>query len=159
MKPRCPYCNAQGLKHLSINHAGFFAIVFCGQCGAIHGIIPLTVKQQPQNAPQQEPEGLSPPEETQEEVIKQTDLIAELGKVDLSQKAPYSPDNVFAYVQAMRLNPSTKYMKIAHDDGPPLCSHHKVEMEKLALPEGHKNSGRVFWVCPDENCNDWLLAE
>jgi hypothetical protein len=50
--PRCPYCNAQGIAHLQVKIVGVFVLVYCGQCGAIHGIIP---------APQQVPE-ISPPE-------------------------------------------------------------------------------------------------
>src|SRR5262245_24847841 len=38
--PRCPYCNAKGVNQLEAKLVGFFFLVFCKSCGAIHGVVP-----------------------------------------------------------------------------------------------------------------------
>jgi hypothetical protein len=40
--PRCAYCNARGLSHLIVEQAPQFNLVYCGKCGAIHGVLPLS---------------------------------------------------------------------------------------------------------------------
>lgn len=45
--PRCPYCNAQGVNQLEAKVVGFFVLVFCKGCGAIHGVVPKPVSEQP----------------------------------------------------------------------------------------------------------------
>lgn len=42
--PRCPFCNAQGLDKLAAKTLGYFSLIYCGQCGAIHGVVPLPPK-------------------------------------------------------------------------------------------------------------------
>lgn len=38
--PRCPHCNARGLDYLVIEQVKQFNLVYCGVCGAIHGVLP-----------------------------------------------------------------------------------------------------------------------
>lgn len=60
--PRCPYCNAQGLGAMAALNAGLYLLVYCGKCGAVHGIIPAPA--QPQAAapePAREPVTVTDP--------------------------------------------------------------------------------------------------
>lgn len=45
--PRCPYCNAQGLNHLALQRLEGFGLVYCGNCGAIYGVVPLLSADRP----------------------------------------------------------------------------------------------------------------
>lgn len=45
-EPRCPFCNAQGVKNIASKHLGPALLLYCGPCGAIHGVVP-TPKQAP----------------------------------------------------------------------------------------------------------------
>jgi hypothetical protein len=67
--PRCGFCNAQGITYLEAKTVGCYAIVFCGKCGAIHGVVPA--QQQPAKlapvgaqteTPNPEPVASPPPE-------------------------------------------------------------------------------------------------
>ena len=58
VEPRCPHCNAQGVKHITAKTLGNAVIIFCGKCGAIFGVVPgqtSTPKAQPEKT-----EGLLP---------------------------------------------------------------------------------------------------
>jgi hypothetical protein len=91
--PRCPYCNAQGLKSLAILQAGAFAVIHCDQCGAIHGIVPMPRQATPENPPPKgknadrdhpvEPE-ITPPAGNDKTLSKSPDFIAEISDADLS---------------------------------------------------------------------------
>jgi len=48
--PRCPTCNAQGIKHLVNHNLGQYFLVYCGQCGAIYGVVPNMAALQSQPA-------------------------------------------------------------------------------------------------------------
>lgn len=40
--PRCPHCNATGIDKISAKRFAEYLLVFCGQCGAIYGVVPAT---------------------------------------------------------------------------------------------------------------------
>jgi hypothetical protein len=43
VQPRCPFCNRQGLSGIVAKKLSpDFGIVYCGQCGAIYGVVPLS---------------------------------------------------------------------------------------------------------------------
>ncbi len=44
---RCPWCNAKGLSHISSHLFEQAVIIYCRQCMAIRGVIPLIVTPQP----------------------------------------------------------------------------------------------------------------
>lgn len=51
--PRCPTCDAQGIKHLANHNLGQYILVYCGQCGAIYGVVPnlAALQTQPPSPP------------------------------------------------------------------------------------------------------------
>jgi hypothetical protein len=88
-------------------------------------------------------------------------ILAEVGEADLSTKDPLNPERMQAKLQAMRMfRPGTRYMRVAYDAGPPVCSDHNLEMVELTIPKGYKNAGRRIWRCPKyQECHRWELAE
>lgn len=84
--------------------------------------------------------------------------LNEAGQVDLSKRVPYSPELAAARMRAASGGRSTQYMRIALDDGPPICLTHKVDMVCIAIPAGYKNAGRKIWICPKKTCDQWELA-
>lgn len=154
VKPRCPYCNVQGIKYLANRQVGNYLIVFCGDCGAIYGVVPVPIGQQPQTKKEvPKPDGRAAPKET----VYPFGII---GHADLSQKEPYSPQRMANRVRAARLNRGTRYMQIAEDYGPPRCSQHKVDMIDDVIPSGFPNAGVKVWVCPQfSDCQEWEIAE
>ena len=168
VKPRCPHCNAQGLKNLAVQHAGSFAVVYCGQCGAIYGVTPVTQKQKPPPLPKKEetPEKTPPPpksvaitEDKQNYIQKPQRFLDHLYQTDLSKIAPYSPEKLAARAKAARMNPGTMYMRYTLDHGPPQCPKHKTDMQKIVVPPGHPNSDQIIWICSEFDCREWELAE
>lgn len=39
--PRCPYCNTSGAEFIVAQNLATFTLIYCAQCGAIHGVLPL----------------------------------------------------------------------------------------------------------------------
>jgi len=37
--PRCPFCNAQGINQIEAKSLGPVLLLYCKNCGAIHGVI------------------------------------------------------------------------------------------------------------------------
>lgn len=147
--PRCPFCNAHGLSCLANQPVGAYLIVYCGQCGAIHGIIP-SPKSPGRPRGEKEPRK-SQPAKTVFEII---------GRADVTNKQPYSPQKLAERARAASLNRGTMYMQITHDDGPPVCPHHKIDMKQMTVPAGYPNSGLKVWVCPQfEDCKEWELVD
>lgn len=138
--PRCPYCNAQGLKHLEAKPVGAFTVVSCGQCGAIHGIIPKVDKEPPPK-----------------EKASFFDKLAHLGEVEMPPPVLYTPEQLAHKIQRHK-SPSTN-RKVVVSSMQPLCQIHQRPMEKTTIPSGYKNAGRQVWVCPYPDCQEWNLVE
>ena len=58
--PRCPYCNAKDFKHLTRQVLGNFMVVYCGQCGAIYGVMPVSTLQTKKQTATSHPKTASP---------------------------------------------------------------------------------------------------
>ena len=159
--PRCPYCNTQGIGHVALQRLELFGLVYCSKCGAIYGVIPLPLTPKKAESPkvtQQEPP--APPPVITTPKPPPTGSLDEIGNADLSQKAPYDPVQLANRVRAAGASRGSRYLHIAVDDGPPLCTYHKVEMVKTTIPGGYKNAGQEVWLCPDyKNCHQWELAK
>jgi len=164
--PRCPYCNAQGLKSLAILQAGAFAVIYCDQCGAIHGIVPMPRQAAPERPPLKEetprdhpiePE-ITPPAVADKTLSKSPDFIAEISDADLAKKHSYSPERIAAAMRASGINRGTLYRQFITDVGPPFCPQHQVEMQQFAIPGG-KNKYKLIWICPEYECREWELVE
>lgn len=153
--PRCPYCNAQGIKHLAAHKAGYFTIVYCGRCGAIYGVVPNPP--QPPPTGQESPASAAPPTEVPRPSPLDTNplILKTAGETGLD------PEQAQAYMQAMHsLYPSTRYRRVIYDPSPPQCPQCRVAMELWTIPEGYKNAGRQVWRCPNSRrCRQWQLAE
>jgi hypothetical protein len=130
--PRCPYCNTQGIKHLAAKQIGHYTLVYCGQCGAIYGVVPLPPAQAPADRPDEAPKAVSSaaaaPAEARPKAVspsaappaaapkpdlapgppapKDPDteklLLQEVGQADLSTKEPLSPERMQAKLHALR---------------------------------------------------------
>lgn len=48
-RPRCPSCKVQGLDKLQTETVGFYVVVYCKNCGDIHGVVskPQQITPQP----------------------------------------------------------------------------------------------------------------
>lgn len=174
-KPRCPYCNAQGLEHLKIRPLiGPVAVVYCGQCGAIYNVItykdtPQKESQKPDPQPAKATEtasnvtgqAVSQPENNlpDYDLPKSLNVVAEIGQADLLKKIPYSPEKMANRAKAAGLGRGTQYLHFAVDNGPPVCLQHKQDMITVTIPPGYQNSGIVVWVCPNRDCYQWELAD
>lgn len=58
---RCGFCNAQGINQLEAQVFGFYSVIFCRQCGAIHGIVPAPPARP--DAKAEAPEPVEPPQQ------------------------------------------------------------------------------------------------
>lgn len=159
--PRCPYCNTQGLKHLALKNLGLYSVVYCGQCGAIYGVIPTPTKAEPNpiEIENERPEKLPEPPEIPAPEPSPDNPFNEIGYADLTQKVAYSPEKIAQAARSMKR--STMYRHIVIDDGPPHCLTCKAEMRgKITIPPGYPNSGRKIWICPNYHlCKGWELSE
>ncbi len=148
--PRCPFCNAQGLDLLKVEQTPSFQVVSCGQCGAIHGILPLAAKpieaakdpprpaiiplaEPPKQAPEQPQQKISPP-----------------------APAPVKPTRKGLTKDQIGLMALTKgFYGMAFNA--PLCPTCKIDMVEEKVPEGHKEAGLSYWKCPNfQTCKQWL---
>lgn len=147
--PRCPFCNTQGLERLKIEVvSGQCRVVYCGQCGTIHGVLPLDptlpepkpakffVPAPPPKRP--DPPSPEPPPEKQKPPPRQ------------AEKSLENRDRIGAMFHTRGM-----YQGMAFDA--PLCPTCKIEMVEEKVPEGHKEAGQSFWKCPNFNaCKQWL---
>jgi hypothetical protein len=181
--PRCPFCNAQGINQIEAKTVGYYGIIYCKQCGAIHGVVPVPAKPATETTgttikvkPQVE---VSPGGESdrQKECLKTAPIAAtakavtdtrragepewvELGFVDLRDKAVYSPEKIAARMRAMGQMQGTQYRRVAIDSGPPICVQCREEMKEVSIPAGYPNEGERIWVCPNyRRCKQWERAE
>ncbi len=162
-KPRCPHCNALGLNQLAAQKAGAFMVIFCGQCGAIHGIIPQPATDAWSAAPapaQKQSAPITPQPKADQPLQPVAQYLVELGHADLTQKQPYSPEKMAARLRAAGQGRATPYLRVAIDHGPPVCVTCKTEMSLVVIPAGFPNSGLKVWVCDNyDQCRRWELAE
>jgi len=162
-EPRCPFCNTTGLQEIATQQLpNRVVIVYCRQCGAIHGVIPpLIAPVRPNHQETDQPPTPSPtpsPSTTPKQVT--SNPIDEIGNADLTNKVPYSAERIADAMKSARFSHQTRYLKVAIEDGPPCCTRHKVEMKKITIPKEYMNAGRKVWVCPKyEVCKEWELAE
>ena len=42
VEPRCPFCNATGVSAIAARRLGNALLLYCGRCGAIHGVAPIS---------------------------------------------------------------------------------------------------------------------
>lgn len=154
--PRCPHCNAHGIKHLANHVVGAYMVVFCSKCGAIFGVIPVP---QPKKQATAAPQKTEPETEPNCYTTMAAAFVAEIGHTDLSQKTPYSPHTIAARLKAAQYGRGTLYRQIAVDDGPPRCLIHHLDMVKIKIPPQYPNGGRLVWVCREPGCKEWELAE
>lgn len=163
--PRCPHCNAQGINHLAHRLLGGYVLVYCGQCGAIYGVVPAPPqKQQPpppisQSAPNNKSSQPATLVNAPERIKLFKPMLDHLGQVDLTGRQPYSPQSIAARLKAAGYNRATAYRQIAIEDGPPCCPNHHSDMVLISIPAGYPNSGRKVWVCTAPGCRNWELAE
>jgi len=160
---RCPHCQAKGMKQLAARKAGPYSIIYCRQCGAIHGVVP-DVETLPASRQSQPEPAEDSPDNTNAALVRrqpgEPSFLARLGHADLSAKEPYSPEKMAARVRAAGRGHGTSYLRVAVDLGPPLCSRCKVDMQPQTIPAGYPNAGRKVWVCPNfGRCQQWELAE
>ena len=156
--PRCPHCNA-GIGKLAHQPVGFYAVVYCGQCGAIHGVIPAP-KPQPEPAKPEQTPAEPPPVSAAPAFKKSSVIMLTLYDSSLDNKRPYSAAEVSQRMRMAGVNMgNTAYRRVVIDDGPPLCPTHRDKMICITVPPGYKNSGRKLWVCSAFSCDKWELAE
>jgi hypothetical protein len=151
ISPRCPYCNATGLKHLAIQEVGPITLVYCGQCGAIHGVLPRPPAQSSELAREARPakndEPAPPPK---------FDILAHLSQVELPPPRLYSPEQL-AGMARYSSNP-TSQRRIVVTSHQPTCQIHHTPMQKQTIPSG-PNAGRQVWVCPQQPCQEWHMVD
>lgn len=146
---RCPFCNTQGLDRLQIEVVGQFQVVSCGQCGAIHGVLPLPIEAQKSPARQEETALTEAPKQAQEqptpaivEPPKSPEIQPSVEPPRHPAKKPLTKDQIGLYAMAF---------------DPPLCPTCKIDMVEEKVPEGHKEAGQSFWKCPNfQTCKQWL---
>lgn len=131
-------------------------MVYCDQCGAIYGVVPVVIKSPPLEG-QKHPSSEQPT--PKEPPVPTNNPLDEIGHADLSQKIPYDPKKMAARFRATG-SKGTLYRQIAIDDGPPYCLTCRVEMVKMTIPPPYPNEGAVIWICPNfEDCKQWELAD
>lgn len=166
--PRCPFCNAQGVNHIASKVMGSFALIFCGQCGAVYGVVPKP--QQPEKTPPTQvvvrPVSQAPPPAKKQKKPDDTHSLGNLsvspalklaGEANLSEVIPYS--QVATRMKLSAMNHGTLYNQVAEPDGPPICPTHKFDLIKIVIPQPYKNAGYKVWLCPHGGCDQWRLAE
>ena len=175
VKLRCPYCNAFGIEQLQTTSLDSETkVVFCGQCGAIHGVVGAVVKPLPQNdspanvvatavkptfTPQPLPQkAVTPPPpqplpQKSPSQLKFQALVEQMGRADLAKKRDEYEDKLEKRAQAVQKG-STHYLQVAYDDGPPHCLNCQVDMKAVTIPQGYLNADCKVWVCPNL-CGEW----
>ena len=145
--PRCPFCNAQGVNHIASKVMGSFALIFCGQCGAVYGVVPKP--QQPEKTPPtqvvvrpvKEPapkvsRTLETPVMPPQHVALTAGDVARAISDYVGKKIPLSPTQV-----------EHVYRNASNDERSPLCPEHQTRMVKLTVPADVPKAGDTFWVC------------
>ncbi|MCL4299675.1 MAG: hypothetical protein KJ077_28325 [Anaerolineae bacterium] len=89
--PRCAYCNARGLNHLIVEQTAQFMLVYCGKCGAIHGVLPLSPTLNDTRLGQWRPQS--------EVILKSTPSQFELNPAKKEHTAPLCPQHCLPMIQ------------------------------------------------------------
>lgn len=180
--PRCPHCNTQGPKHLACQQVGHFLLIYCGQCGAIYGVVPANStptppQQQTQTPPPPEPlpdlppaaEPETPPGPEPEpapepqpvpvpDVPPPPGLLGLAGNTDINL-APISPDDARQRIKMVNMfGPGgQRFLNVMGETGTcPTCNQ---AMTKLTIPTGYPNSGRTIFYCPNyDECGQWYFV-
>jgi hypothetical protein len=136
-----------------------FGLVYCRQCGAIFGVVPLPPKIE--TPPTRLAGEIQPQSEAEIEPISKPQSVLEvIGNADLSGKIPYDPVIIANRMKAATKGQGSRYLQVAVDDGPPFCPQHKTEMARVTIPPGYTNAGREVWLCAQFNsCRQWELAK
>lgn len=179
-EPRCPYCNTQGLSNLAQYQAGQFAVIYCAQCGAIFGVIPLAVPALSRKKPPAPAEIFSPPPDqpisepkTELELPKNSapetepavdpapvppGLLGLAGNTDITL-APISPDDARQRIRMVSMyGPGgQKAINVMGETGTcPTCNR---AMVKMIIPAGYQNSGKTIYYCPNyDECGQWYFC-
>lgn len=175
---RCPYCNAQGLKHLGLQNLGAFSVIHCKQCGAIYGVVPTLARKEPvpddgQKEPSPTKSSLPKPRLTEADEAQNVPA-----RQPAKKEAPPSPKLFRAtprpptplqhaalsdadllriisdFVgETVSLSPEQiqhVYRNAKPEDRltAPKCPQHDLPLLKLTIPPGEKYSGQIFWACP-----------
>lgn len=165
--PHCPHCQAKAPDCLGLQNLNQLGLLFCNQCGAILGLVALPAAPKAKKT-EAAPIGAAPPPGPalagEDGVPKKkkipTGPLEFLGNTDLSGKLPYNPEAIANRMRAAGILGGSQYLRVAVDNGPPLCLMHKLEMIKVAIPSGYKNAGREVWLCPAfKTCKQWELAQ
>ncbi|MBN1220152.1 MAG: hypothetical protein JXM69_14590, partial [Anaerolineae bacterium] len=161
--PRCPYCNAQGLKYLDFRSVGPVSVIFCAQCGAIHGIITLPKPNKNEILEKQIQEPTSPP--APESKLPQPatapktppGLLALAGNTEISL-APISPDDARQRIKMVSMfHGGQKHINVLGETG--ICPTCNCEMVKMVIPDGYENSGQTIYYCPNyDECGQWYFV-
>lgn len=154
--PRCPFCNTPGLDRLKIEVvSGQCRVVYCGQCGTIHGVLPLDpTAPEPKPAkffvPAPPPKRTEPPPPTPKPPPAPPPPEPPKPPPRQVEKPLENRDRIGAMFHTRGM-----YQEMAFDA--PLCPTCKIEMVEEKVPEGHKEAGQSFWKCPNFNaCKQWL---
>lgn len=126
IEPRCPYCNASGVDKITAQRLGGALLLYCGQCGAIHGVVPAVPKPAPpQPSPAEigrgEPGGIGrlPPAPKRRLVHGKPDPIPRLPPED-PYKKPKSDEGISPEEALAAFGPSLGqhgfYTRIGYDD-------------------------------------------
>jgi len=164
--PRCPTCDAQGIKHLANHNLGQYILVYCGQCGAIYGVVPNLAGLQHQHpyppvteVPAPAPFKLAPlpdppppaPNDAPEEKAQYPDFtVADLNRivsVYIGGRVSLAADQLeFVYRTLGRIDDPTA----------PMCPKHKQRLVRLTIPRGLPRADDRVWVCPAyADCRHW----
>lgn len=147
-QPRCPFCNIYGLDNLKVENKSTFTVIYCGGCGAIHGVLPMVISTPPRPLPEisKEPDIVVLPEQTKEP--------PPITKTEIIHTPNPTPNKEISKNKIGAMVARGGYMALAYL--PPLCPKCNIEMEKFTVPEGHDETGQQFWRCPNfQSCRQW----
>ena len=174
--PRCPYCNVTGLKKVSTRKVSSKAVlVYCSNCNAVHGVVPLTFKQ-PELPPQPEQPELTPQKAElpqfvphlikPKEKIKSNDQYVQSVALTIPQLAyilkhvinrPHHQPVQLTTAQAAYMTSQTKPTTFTRV---PYCPHHWQQMIRLIIPKDFLGADKPFWACPEfQSCKHWEWEE
>ncbi|MBE7471942.1 MAG: hypothetical protein DPW09_19835 [Anaerolineae bacterium] len=153
--PRCPFCNAQGLDLLKIEQTALFQVVCCGQCGAIHGILPLAAAlvEATNDLPQEEKTAWA---EAPKQARAISDQYDDLTVTELEEVV-----SKFIGQSHITLTPEqiAQLFVVADNQAvSPFCPQHKNPMVKLIIPDGLSKKGQSIWICRQyRTCHQWQV--
>lgn len=151
--PRCPFCNAQGLDLLKVEQTTSFQVVYCGQCGAIHGIWPLVAAptETAKYPPQVTKTALTEPQKQARAIPAQYD---DLTVTELEEVVSNFIGRSHITLSAEQI--AQLFVVADNQAVSPFCSQHKNPMVKLIIPDGLSKDGQSIWICRQyRTCHQW----